>query len=628
LAGAVFRKGVEARSEFNEDMCPEKPTLHTMGMSIQMQARNAGQPMPFVKPTWVDMDLDEEDFGPYRPVCQDFFPDTGGFWWLELGGDRDVIHEAMAIKDDLQRVTLAVWDYLKNRSPLADRLTTYELEWMGAVPGKRESRRFEGDHILTMLDIDHQASFEDAVAYGGWGFDHHPPRGFHDKVNPSTHRYLRGPHNVPLRSLYSRNVLNLYVAGRNISATHYALSSTRVMLTCAQLGEAVGTAAVHSVRTGRDPSALTTGESIRAIQKDLLRADHHIHALTSRFVDDIAPSATVTASSTFTSAQSLPSWGTDRLSDDRMLQLPLITPRLDRIRLRIDADASTVLHYSLFQGPSNGSTYPDEEIMQGTCAVTRGKDQWIELPCACPITQSGWHFLVLKKNPAVAVHMTETPPGLRWYYRRPHDPIRPNLFSQWTARTLDIGMDRAVEADGARISAPRWNDHAMQFQDFSRFLHYGYAVQTVPAQLVYEPSAVVNPHSRPTSVPNLWVSAPTRFSQPEWLDLTWEHPQWMTSIQILFDSSLHFHFWQSWQGYPVRAIPSVVKAYRIVARNPDGHEHTVIEVRDNYQRNCRHDLALNNVKGIRLEVLGTHGIERAQVYSIRIFQQNKTRDFR
>jgi len=121
---------------------------------------------------------------------------------------------------------------------------------MGAVPGKRESRRFEGDHILTMLDIDEQIYFEDAVAYGGWGFDHHPPGGFHDKKNPSTHQYLRGPHNVPLRSLYSRNVSNLFLAGRNISATHYALSSTRVMLTCAQLGEAVGMSAAYAIANG------------------------------------------------------------------------------------------------------------------------------------------------------------------------------------------------------------------------------------------------------------------------------------------------------------------------------------------------------------------------------------------
>ena len=107
------------------------------------------------------------------------------------------------------------------------------------------------------------------MAYGGWGFDHHPPGGFHDKVNPSTHQYLRGPHNVPLRSLYSRNIKNLFFAGRNISASHYALSSTRVMLTCAQLGEAVGMAAAHAVTPwAATPAELVDSESpSRRIQR-------------------------------------------------------------------------------------------------------------------------------------------------------------------------------------------------------------------------------------------------------------------------------------------------------------------------------------------------------------------------
>ena len=147
------------------------------------------------------------------------------------------------------------------------------------------------------------------MAYGGWGFDHHPPGGFHDKVNPSTHQYLRGPHNVPLRSLYSRNITNLFFAGRNISATHYALSSTRVMLTCAQLGEAVGMAAAHAVPLARAPAELVAGEPIRRIQDDLMRCDHHIHGMETRLGGDIAPEARVTASSVFSGPRRRPRAG-------------------------------------------------------------------------------------------------------------------------------------------------------------------------------------------------------------------------------------------------------------------------------------------------------------------------------
>lgn len=620
LAGAAFRMGVEARAEFNEPMGPDEPTGDTMGMSLHLHARDAGRPMPFTRPKWVNLELSLEDFGPYRPVCEHFFPDTGGFWWLEWGGALDTVHDTTKIKEEVQRITLAVWDYLKNRSPLSENLTTYELDWMGAIPGKRESRRFEGDHILTMNEIAAQAVFEDAVAFGGWGFDHHPPGGFHDKVNPSTHQYLRGPHNVPLRSLYSRNIANLFFAGRNLSATHYALSSTRVMLTCAQLGEAVGMAASHAVRAARDPRALATGTAIRAIQRDLFLADHHIHALDLAIDGDIAPAARVTASSVFSERDAVESWGVDRLRDERMLQLTVTSERLESVSLLLDADVDTQLRYRFHQGPENGSTFPEALLTEGAVAIPAGASQWVEVPINRAILRPGWHFLVLGQNPALAIHMTETPPGKRWYYPRPADPIRPNPFSDWTSRALTIGMTRAVDADGARLVSPDWNEHARKSTAESGFLNFAYCCRTSPEQAVYGPAMVTNGHPRPTRIPNLWVSAASSFSAPEWIELGWDRPQNIAEVQLLFDSSLHFHFWQSWQGYPVNAIPSIIRDYRLIAEHEDGSTTVAVEVAGNYQRNRRHAVKLAGVRRLRLEIHGTNGLARAQLYGFRVIK--------
>jgi len=620
LAGAPFRMGVEARSEFDEPMCPDEANSDTMGMSLHMHARDAGRPMPFTLPDWVGMEIGENDFGPYRPVCEHFFPDTGGFWWLEWGGELDTVHDSTKIKEEVQRITLGVWDYLKNRSPLSEKLATYELDWMGAIPGKRESRRFEGDHILTMNEIDDQAVFGDAVAYGGWGFDHHPPRGFHDKENPSTHQYLRGPHNVPLRSLYSRDVANLFLAGRNISATHYALSSTRVMLTCAQLGEAVGMAAAHAARSGSDPKRLATGDPIRAIQRDLFLADHHIHALDLPIENDIAALAEVTASSVISEDDPLQSWGTDRLNDPRMLKLCVSTERLDVISLLVDANRDTDLRYAFHQGPENGSTYPDGQLMEGSISLSAGAAQWVELPIHRAIGRPGWHFLVLEKNPRLSIHMTETPPGKRWYYPRPEDPIRPNPFSAWTSRALTIGMKRAVDADGAKVLAPDWNDHARKFTAESCFLNFAYACRTSPEQRLYEAAMVVGGQSRPTTHPNLWVSAQTLFTEAEWIELRWQDAQEVGEVQLLFDSALHFHFWQSWQGYPVNAIPSIVRDYQIVATLEDGSELVVVDVKNNYQRNRRHSFDLIKISRLRIHISATNGVNRAHVYSVRVLK--------
>jgi hypothetical protein len=489
---------------------------------------------------------------------------------------------------------------------------------MGAVPGKRESRRFEGDHILTMNDIDRQAAFEDAAAYGGWGFDHHPPGGFHDKKNPSTHQYLRGAHNVPLRSLYSRTIVNLFLAGRNLRATHYALSSTRVMLTCAQLGEAVGMAACHGVRSRRDPKSLAQGEAIRAIQRDLLLADHHIHALDLPIDGNIAPEASVIAASVYSERDPAESWGTDRLRNERMLQLPMTSGELDSISLLVDADRDTELRSRFHQGPENGSTYPEARLTEGVIEISAGRKQWIELRIECVIPCPGWHFLVLGTNPDLAVHMTETPPGKRWYYPRPADPIRPNPFSAWTSRSLAIGMTRAVDADGASLVSPDWNGHAQDYTAASGFLNFAYLCRTSPEQAVYDPPMVVNSHSRRTRTPNLWVSAASSFSEPEWIESRWETPRTLSEVQLLFDSALHFHFWQSWQGYPVRSVPSIVRDYRLIARHADGPSSSIAEVTGNFQRNRRHRVALEGITRLRREILATNGLARAQVYEIRV----------
>ena len=284
----------------------------------------------------------------------------------------------------------------------------------------------------------------------------------------------------------------------------------------------------------------------------------------------------------------------------------------------IDADCDTQLRYRLHQGPANKSTFPEDLLTEGTLDITAGQSQWIKIPIDCAIQRAGWHFLILGRNPDLAVHMTETPPGKRWYYPRPEDPIRPNHFTKWTSRSLMIGMTRAVDADGAGVVAPDWNDHARKFTAESVFYNFAHACGTTPPQELHGPEMTVNGHSRPTHVPNLWVSAVSSFDVPEWLSLSWQSPKNIAEVQLLFDSSLHFHFWQSWQGYPLRGIPSIIRDYRIIAEHEDGTTTLVADVTGNYQRNRRHRTAISGVKHLRVEISATNGITRAQLYGIRV----------
>jgi hypothetical protein len=177
------------------------------------------------------------------------------------------------IQKELKKIAYGVWAYLKNHPN--GYCHNYELDWICHLPGKRESARYVGDFILSQNDIVSQADFPDAIGHGGWPLDDHEPEAFYCIYKASTYFDTPPHYNIPYRVLYSRNIENLFFAGRNISATHMGLSSTRVMGTCSVLGQAVGTAAALALQTGETPKGIYL-RHIDKLQKQLLEDDQFI----------------------------------------------------------------------------------------------------------------------------------------------------------------------------------------------------------------------------------------------------------------------------------------------------------------------------------------------------------------
>ncbi len=267
LTGADNRIGREAREEFDEDIEPSVGDDKTMGNSILLQAVKTQSPQPFVAPKWAYKFTDPADLE-YRVHGLN----SSNFWWIELGGINDTIKDAEAIRHDLTKVVYGIWDYLKNHAPDRDKAANWGLAWIGSVPGKRESRRYVGDHTLTQNDIRAEGKFHDTVAYGGWSMDDHHPAGLYYPGRPTLFHPAPSPYGIPFRCLYSRAVPNLLCAGRNISTTHAALSSTRVMGTTSLLGQAAGTAAALCIRHGVTPRELGQ-RHITELQQTLMDDD-------------------------------------------------------------------------------------------------------------------------------------------------------------------------------------------------------------------------------------------------------------------------------------------------------------------------------------------------------------------
>lgn len=297
-AGADWRSGRESRDEFGESLGLPQPDTHTLGSTILFTARDYGVPMPFRAPQWA------------RKVTKEMLRFRGissweyGYWWVEWGGDLDTIRDNDRIRAELLSISLGVWDYIKNSGEHPSS-ATWALDWLGMIPGKRGSRRLVGDHILVEQDLmGKTGDFPDAVCIGGWSMDDHPPSGFdRPDLRPAHQVPPPMPYNIPLRSLYSRNISNLMMAGRNISASHVAFTSTRVMATCAVIGQAMGTAAAMCARRGTTPRELARDTSaVAELQQKLLRDDQTIRNVPNSDPLDLARAAEALASSALAEA--------------------------------------------------------------------------------------------------------------------------------------------------------------------------------------------------------------------------------------------------------------------------------------------------------------------------------------
>jgi hypothetical protein len=291
-AGAEMRCGREGRDEFNESLALARPDRQTQGSSILFTARDYGRPMPYRPPAWARKVT--KDMLRFRPVSSWEY----GYWWIEWGGQLDTIRDNERIRFELLSIVCGVWDYLKNSGDCPTS-ANWAMDWLGMLPGKRESRRILGDYILTQHDVMGWTSRpDDAVAIGGWPMDDHPPSGF-DRWDQRPFTTVRSAevYNIPLRCLYSRNVSNLMMAGRNISATHVAFTSTRVMGTCSALGQAAGTAAATCAQKGLTPRRLCQDKALLdELRQALLLDDQTIKGLPNTDPKDLARSARVTAS--------------------------------------------------------------------------------------------------------------------------------------------------------------------------------------------------------------------------------------------------------------------------------------------------------------------------------------------
>lgn len=245
LAGAEWRTGRESLAETGEPGAVEVADRQVLGASVQWNSKDMGKPSPFPVFEYGKVFTEES----VQKV-------KGGEWTWETGMLRDQVLEAERVRDHGLLVVYSNWSYLKNHSSVKEEYAYRALDWVAYVAGKRESRRLVGDVMLTQNDILNEVPYEDATCATSWSIDLHYPDPANTAFFPGeefkavcTQEYIE-IYPIPYRCFYSKNIPNLFMAGRNISVTHVALGTVRVMRTTAMMGEVVGLAASVCHRYG------------------------------------------------------------------------------------------------------------------------------------------------------------------------------------------------------------------------------------------------------------------------------------------------------------------------------------------------------------------------------------------
>jgi hypothetical protein len=268
VCGAQMRWGRESRYEFDEGHAPVEADNKTMGNSILIQLREVETHKPFIAPAWAKKLSEEELTNRGLQTNR-----HNNFWWLEIGGLMDTIDDSDIIRDENMAIAYGVWDFIKNHPD--GRGHEWELEWIGSLPGKRENLRYVGDLLLNQNHIEAEGHFDDIVCHGGWSMDDHHPEAINYRGKPTIFHPAPSPYGIPYRALYSKDMDNLFCAGRNISATHMAMSSTRVMGTTSVMGQAVGTAAAIAINDHLSTRDVYT-HALDKLQERLLDQDQYI----------------------------------------------------------------------------------------------------------------------------------------------------------------------------------------------------------------------------------------------------------------------------------------------------------------------------------------------------------------
>lgn len=560
LSGASFRMGAEKAEEFDEGFAPNVEDYgELLGHSIYFYTKEVSQPVRFVAPSYAIKNAGD------LPRIRNFQVQDDGcrLWWVEYGGRLDTVHQSEEIKWELWRVIYGIWDHVKNSGqfPHSENLT---LEWVGTIPGKRESRRFEGDYMLTQKDLVEQREHYDAVAFGGWSMDLHPADGVYSDQPGCNQWHAKGVYQIPYRCYYSKDIENLFLAGRIISASHVAFGSSRVMATCAHGAQAVALAAVLATENDWLPRDLADPERIRLLQCALNRQGQSIPMLPYEDPENLMTRAKITADSTLM-LEELPfngPWMPLRFSSAQLL--PFKAGINYQFQVAVRAKQATTLKVE-WRTSSKVQNYTPDVTLETQIIDLGSGEQEVTIQLTKPLEKDQYGFLCFAANPEVEIRGSASRiSGILSVFNK-HNKAVSNFGKQ--EPPAGLGIDAFEFWTPSR--RPEGHNMAMRIQ---------------PALDCFGPENLQNGRLRPEITANAFVADPSQESCT--IDIRWPEKQTIREVILFFDPDYDHPLESTLHGHPESVVPFCIRQYEL----KNCGVTTLASITDNHQAINRHQL--------------------------------------
>ncbi len=557
LSGASYRIGAEDKEEYNELFAPDKNEYgELLGHSIFFYMKDTGKPVDYVAPDFALKDIEEmipkmmnpEYFSVNQHGCK--------YWWLEYGGRIDTIHDTEVIKYELWKVVYGVWDYIKNSGKYPE-AANFTLEWVGVIPGKRESRRFKGHYMLTQQDVIEQRNHYDSVAYGGWSIDLHPADGVYSSKSGCNQWHSKGVYPIPYRTYVSYDIDNLFIGGRLISASHVAFGSSRVMCTTAHGGQAIGMAAAFCIKENKNPAYYIDNEKIKIIQRELIATGQYIPQLELNDFGGLATKAAISVSSELQLKKLKPSGTYFAITYPVGMLLPLQSGTVPTVKAVINVKESTTLQVQLRTSQKKFNFTPDSIVLEKSYALSKGHQE-LAINFDDLTIESGYYFLCFMKNESIEIAESDNLiTGVMPVYNY-QNPAVSNFGAQLP--TEDIGVD------SFEFWCPKRRPIAKNL-----------ALTFEPAIEGFDSENLRTEIFRPVVNSNAWI-ADFNDENPT-LRIEWDKKEQISEIALFFDTDADHAMENVQMGHYDSSMPFCVKEYKIF----DDEGNTLYHTTSNHQ---------------------------------------------